>query len=479
MPDNMPISPAVLNNTTAAGRPAELAHQLPPDVAVVDPTRVVRPNQGQQADQNTQFEFSPNHPSVFRTFSEQLRQIPGLDQTLQKVMSDLFARTADLPGAAALPEALQRMSDAARMDKPAMLQNLLFQVQNSTKFSAPLFVALRGLSAHMADPAFDLRLADFLKTFNSVFSSHQTMRSLKTQLDTLVRQMGPFHGKKLQAAVEQLLPKSSPDYIPRNLGLIKEQILPLLSQYTVSTNDYGKTRDTITLLVHTLARMNLSSPEELTEKFNGLLDYLRYERTFPEETLQSLQQAFVQGMEQSAKKPENEFFDAFLYLLDRGAEKGADGAAVKGGTGGTMYHDIASSLLMDNSVYMPFLHAFLPVYYQGRSMFSEIWVEKEPHDGQAPGEEKASTVFVTFDIKNLGYFEMRIDLRGDKADVRLLCPAELEERGGDIRQSVAQIFSSNRLTAESVTLSAGGPPSVAKQIMKKIQEKRDAINVTV
>ena len=473
MPDNLHISPPITGSTTNKVTPSP---RDPQQIPVVDPGRVAPTNSNQQAEQNATFDFLLSRNSVYSTFIEQFRQTPALSQTLNKIMFDLFAQNDSLQQTAAVPTLMKQLASATEMDKTAILNNLLFQVQHQTKFSHPFFDAFRSLSKQFPHTDLDVHLASFLKAYDGVFSAPANMKSVTEQLNDLELYLPKFYGKKLQPLIDRLLPESSANNIQQNLVLLKQNIIPVLREYAALTKDSGKARDTISLLVHTLARLNTNSRENMVNKFSVLMDYCRYDLKLPPSKLNSLQELFAKCLMESSHEPENNFYDSFMSALSEGSKQNTSNLSQ------ALYKDVSTSLLMDNSVYMPFTHVFLPVYYQGQFMFSEVWIEKEPFEDEPSGQEageKSTNLYITFDIKNLGYFEVQVQINRLKTSVHISIPALLENKSKSIRDSVSQIFTQNGMNAEDIILTAGNQPQVPNMIMKKIRERKDAIDVSI
>lgn len=473
MPDNINISTPISGNTNVS-RPNQMPKE-PVQVNVINPSRVNQPNTNKQSDQNANPDLLFGRNSVFSTFLSQLRQVPALNQTLQKIMFELFVRKDGLQESA-LPQTLKQLALSAEMGKTDILQNLQFQSQNITKFSGPLFDELRNLGTQDADGGFKAHLAKFLKTYDAVFSSPETMKEINSQLDLLQSRLPKYYGRKLQTLTDELLDSRTPQSIEHNLTVLKEKILPFLAGYAAATKDTGEARDTINLLVHTLARVNAGSREELVQDFVELLDYCRYNLHLSADQYNRLQGLFAGKLTSFGELQGNGFFDSLMKTLSEGSKQSTSNLSQ------SLYKDTCSALLLDNSVYMPFTHFFLPISYQGRSMFTDLWIEKDSGNGRPAkqeGEEKPAHVYLTFTVQNLGYFEMMIELRKSKLSVQLNCPSALKTEDNEIYRNLTEIFSNNGLPVDKITLTNGNAPEVPERILKKVYEWRDMIDVSV
>jgi hypothetical protein len=132
---------------------------------------------------------------------------------------------------------------------------------------------------------------------------------------------------------------------------------------------------------------------------------------------------------------------------------------------------------------MPYTHLFLPVNYQGQFMFAEVWIEKEDRNSNPaepiPAAQKPTKLLLNFEIKGLGYFEASIELLQAKASVSLSCPSSLAEKSREISSKIADIFTQNGMTADTVLVQPGGDSLNTQKITKKIQERKSGIDVSV
>lgn len=477
MPDNITSSTPITGSTSSI-RPNQMPKE-PPQVKVIDPSRVTKPNAGQQTEQNSGSELSLNRTSVFNTYIRQLRLLPALNETLQKMMFDLFARKDALQNIPGVTELMKRLSTATKMERSEILQNLMYQNQNQTKFSGPVFSALRSLAYKYPDSDLDLYLAGFLKAYDGVLSQADTMKALVGQLNYLVGHMPRFYSRQLQPLVDELLPGKNEENIQHNLKLMKESIVPMLSMYASKTKDTGAVRNEITLFIHTLARLNTSSRANLEDTLKNLLDYCRFELHVPSKVTDWIGEMVEKKLADTLEAPDNPFFKTLTQVLSEGTVKG-DSLE-----NSSLYKSVVDRLVMDNSVYMPFTHLFLPVQYYGQWMFSEIWIEKDRHNEKSYGDgtdQKPVRLFISFDIKELGYFEVFIELLHAKATVELNYPAALKKSREDIQNTITKILTQNGMSAESVKLSAvadNTAPQIPGRIMQTMYEWRNAIDVSV
>lgn len=473
MPDNLRITTPVSSNE-AINR-TQPSHQGQP-AAPVDPSRVTLPSTEKQTGQSAEFEFLLSQNSVFSRFIEQLGQTPELSQTMLKVMFDLFSKTGDPQSASAASPVMRRLAEAMQMDKPGMLDTLLFQIKNQTKFYGRFFDVMREISNRFPGSSFDTHLAEFLKAYDGYFSIGDTTAAIEKELGRIAKQIPRPYSTELQSLAAGLKTERPVDSLPANLILLKEKIIPMLSRYVYTTNDFGASRDSITLLLHDISRLNTSSQGTLSEKLASLLDYCRYELNFSPSRIESLKNLFQNQMAVQEQKPENTFFESLLTFLSDGTKQSGSSLSQ------SLFRDTANALLLDQSVYMPFTHLVLPAAYNGKFLFSELWIEKD--EEHAPGrqlqaKDRPLHLYLKFEIKSLGSFAAEISLSGRAAGIKLSCPAALEKNSAQISSQISNIFSANGFTPEAVTLVPENSIAVEQQVMKKVYERKSGIDVTV
>ena len=71
------------------------------------------------------------------------------------------------------------------------------------------------------------------------------------------------------------------------------------------------------------------------------------------------------------------------------------------------FRQILQALLINESVYMPLNHIILPMDWNGKLLFSELWVDPDAEDNlHKGGSQKDNTMRFLFkvDIQGLGFF---------------------------------------------------------------------------
>lgn len=414
--------------------------------------------------------------SVFQTFANRITETPDLSQTLQKLLLGVLtsenAEAAGVTENGGVPVLLHELAQKLNMSESDILQNILFQKDQSTGFSSGLFDVLRDITQTDTSAETTTYIGRFLKALDSFNNSGRTMDSIMTQLNNILDRMPRTYAENIKTAMGELIMEPNEQGLESNLQVLKETILPMLGKYVSTTNDLGAVRDRIQMLTQDLSRLNLSGKEELAERFTELLDYAKYNLNLPSDKLASLKQLYAQVTERR-DNPRNEFIDSLAKALTS-----KEGLST---TSQSMVNDTINSLLLNRSVYMPFNHILLPFMLDGNFMFTEMWVEKDGKNAASGTADDSALkrVYLNFDIQGLGKFQAAIGLSGDNViDCLVNYPESIADSSEDIETDLAKIFTNNGFTVNSVKSSVDSFKTEL-EILHKIQEGRSSVDVTV
>lgn len=475
MQDNIRVTtPIQTNDAGLRIRPSKESPILNP----IDPTRVT-PQNGSENSQNAKndgnFNMLLNHNSVFNRFIQQLAQTPGLSQTLKKIMFDAMVLGEKGTKLVGVDNLLAEMAQKLKMNPQQMVDALTYQSENQTKFTGQMFDMWREiLSNNASNKEFQTLLGHFLKSYNGYFSTMDTLKAIIQNLKNIGSFMPTKYASQLEELTNQLMSTQPSASLDINLSTLKNQIIPFLSRYISDTNDFGKVRDTITLLINNIARLNTSSKEDIINKFVDLLDFCKYHFDLPDSKIDMFKGIFAQRLS-DPQQDKNEMFEMLAKILSEGSGKD------QSTTSRTMYKDITNALLMDNSVFMPLSHVFLPLNFNGQFMFSELWIDKDAEGTNAQTGERISgtKLFVTFDIKGLGYFEATVWISDLKAEIEISYPSTIENKDKEIRNTVSKIFSNNGISLSNLILAKGQPPKRLQDVFHNLYERRNGIDVSI
>lgn len=475
MADNLRITtPLTPNENLNKLRTSKEADPL----VTIDPNRIIKKDANTQNANRNSMDFAFNSNSVFQTFMQRMQQTPALSQTLQKLLSGAMLPQGEQAGAIgdnnSIEALLSKLASEIKMDESQILSNILFQQQHSTTFNSDLFKVLRNISGNAeSTPEIKDFLGRFLKAYDGYFSSSETLSGIINQLKNMIQYIPKSYSDEIQAQLNNMLPTSNQEGMETNLKTLKESIIPLLGKYVIVSNEMGQLREKIALLVHDISRLNVSTKAEVSERFSELMDFCRFSLNISQDQLSELKKLFMSEM-MSAEKPKNAFVDSLMdVLMNNSPDKLSK-------TGQAMLRETITTLLLDQSAYMPFNHIFLPIHYNGKFMFSEIWVEKDGAKGSDDEREPngAKRLYLSFDIQGLGKFKAAIGIIGENVECQINFPDILKDRSNDILGSISNIFENNGFKVKKVSYM---PETfqVETEVFRKIYDRRSSVDVTV
>ena len=159
--------------------------------------------------------------------------------------------------------------------------------------------------------------------------------------------------------------------------------------------------------------------------------------------------------------------------------------AMRGGVNAdaqAQFQSLVSSMLVNESVYMTVNHYILPLVWNGRMMYSEMWVDPDADrdDSQPFGQEDGERTLrflLKADIQSLGLFDIVVASRGNTVDLAVRCPDTVAPFCDRIRGALTAILADNGLNPNSVEVEKMVRPLTVSEIFPKIFDGKDSINV--
>ena len=143
------------------------------------------------------------------------------------------------------------------------------------------------------------------------------------------------------------------------------------------------------------------------------------------------------------------------------------------------FMNVMKAMLVNESVYMPVMHAMLPVILDGTPMFSEIWVDPDEESGNPGSAERGVKLLIKFDLKDVGFFDMMMYYEKGKMDMLIHYPKELAEHESEIRDGIRNIMKKNHMELEYLAVEQSEQSIPVSAAFPKIFERRNSINVTI
>ncbi len=461
---NLPQS-GLENNTTPRTNPVTVNDANIQNI--VDPSKVVKPD-GQRTNQDRN--LGANYESNFQSFVATLRNHPELAETLKMMYFQMGSMVSSGIGENFAQE-IAKFLEMTRMTPEEMVQFLKEQAGQNNKFSSDIFQTLRNVLQTTKSVELKTSILNFLKTYNDVSTSGNTLNNIATILKSMSRYMPQSYRQGLLDAAAKLQQAKQFGSTDENIATLKREILPFLSAYTHRTHDMGRVRDFITLLTLNTARYENGTMEKFLGDFQRMASFQDFQRIFGDD----LQKVFDAFLKELITSKGNSFADSMVNNMQH-ALKGEGGYEVK-----TVFQNIMQSILINESVYMPLQHFILPAELFGNQMFSEMWVDPdcEQRGGGFDEKEKVQKLLIKFDIKDVGFFDLILLHQRDKIEMQLRYPEKFQAMEREIRKGVTQLVEKNGMTCQRLLLAKATEPVSLSEVFPQIYERKNAINVKV
>lgn len=446
----------------------------------VDPSRVTRsdnrPDPSHDQGGNLEFHYKSN----FNAFVQLMRNAP---QLLDQLGDLLFAGFGGADGvmeafgeaSPAFQEALLELMELAKLlpgDMPASIKE---QVSSASRFQGGLFTLLRHAANSTDSPTVKADILNFIRHYNKMSSSPHLLARIRTTLDAIKGQMYQNGRQQLDETLKDMNWDAKPGEIWQNASILKEQTLPYLSAYISSTRDMGQIRSDISWLSVLISHYEKGSMEEVVRLFDKMSVYPDVKRFLGSLSDEQLKEA-LRNMDFETEAGKTGWTEKFSALLKEGASGGA------GLERRAAFLDMIHSLVLNESVHLPLLHLLFPMNLDGRVMTTEMWIDPDQEGGRqgADGQrEPVQKLFIKFDIRNLGLFDLVLIRRDQELSIQLRYPDRLGSFEEEIRNELNQIMGRNGYRVNQVVLEKGKEPLNVLEVFPEIYERKRSVNVRV
>ncbi|MCI9155657.1 MAG: hypothetical protein HFF44_01805 [Lawsonibacter sp.] len=453
--------------------PSDTRIQNAPDLnrVVRSDNRTERQDTGDAAGGNQALRYDSN----FAAFLQRMMNTPGAAES----MSKLFAIYEGLVVSSGIEEGtasdMGALLNMLKMDESQLGKFLQSQLSTGTRFGGALFAILRDAYASSNSESTRGNILQFLKRYSDYSSTSHIQGNLIRGLTRLTRAIPASYGSQLLPMVSELEGLFNEGRRAGALRLLQGTILPFLSAYTSKTNDMGLSRTLISMLALDVSRLENGSVEGLLQAFHqlnsspGLKDRLG---GLSDEALMRLvnNNSFARAADG----------DHFAAQLAQAAQK-----ALQGGAGNEVqeaFRNIVSAFLVNESVHMPLNHILLPLEWDGKMAFSEMWVDPDAEENLKrgrSGQDNTLRFLFKIDIQGLGFFDMVLTCQSEKVDIQLFCPEKVAPFSQMVQGELSQILTDNGLTAGAVQVQQMDRPLTISGVFPRIFEGENSINVKV
>ena len=443
-----------------------------------DPTRVGRPDNrteqqdtGDAAGGNQALRYDSN----FASFLQRLMNTPGMSQSLATLLSFYEGTVVSSGIEEGLAAEMGALLNMLKMDEGQLSKFLASQLANGNRFSGALFNVLREAYSSGGSESVRSSILQFLKKYSDYSSTSHIQGNLIRGLTRLTRAIPASYGSQLLPMVAQLEEKLNAGDRQGALKLLQGTILPFLSAYTSKTNDMGLSRTLISMLALDISRYENGSEESLLQAFhqlNGSPGLRAKLGGLSDEGLLRLLNSTS-----FAKASEGDQFAAQLTKAAHSALRSGAASEVQ-----EAFRNIVSAFLVNESVHMPLNHILLPMEWDGKMAFSEMWVDPDAEENMKRGRgDRDNTLRFLFkiDIQGLGFFDMVLTSYQDRVDVQIFCPERVAPFSRLMQGELSRILTENGLTDSGIQVQKMDRPLTISGVFPRIFEGENSINVKI
>jgi hypothetical protein len=456
-------------SVTTAPRPNDTQIQNIPD-----PSRVGRPDgKGEQQAANTPLDSNvPRYDSNLQAFFQRLLQAQELPELLSKSLL-LMRGVATTPGLQqGIAQEIAQLLDLFRLDAQGFQNFFMEQVHGSNRFSGALFSLLR--QAYAALPGEHVRqsILEFAQRYSDYSSTAHIGKSMVSLLD----QMQDYLPKSWQGRLNELLAQLENGLASgtraENLKLLQGEIIPYLGSYVERTHNLGTLRDMLNLLILNVARYENGAEGPLLQSFRqmeGYGDLLKGLNQLDDKAILKLLQE-----NDFTRAAGSRFADALSTAAAR-ALQGTYGPDVR-----DAFVEIIRSLLVQESVYLSLNHMLFPVEWNGRMMYSELWVDPDAEEESGKKKENGKIQFLfKMDLESLGFLEISLAARQEQVEMRVYGPETVSNHSALIAEDLREILAAHGFNGKDVRVSKLEKPLALTEVFPNLFEGKQGVNVKV
>ncbi|MBQ4347472.1 MAG: hypothetical protein IJC39_03390 [Firmicutes bacterium] len=458
---NLPVSP---DNTQIKNIP--------------DVNRVGRADGKTEQKENDLFGRSSDirYDSNFQTFIQRLRESPSLAQSLSQIFAGKNGTVVLSGMSEGLALEMSKMMQMLQMDSKELLNFLSGQFKAGSRFGGALFALLRNAYARASSSGARADILQFLKVYTDFSSTAHLEGNIMRNLQGMADSMPASWADKLLELMAQLKNNMAAEDRTGSLNLLKQEIFPHMSSYVSQTHDMGLPRQLLGLLTLDLSRYENGTQENLIEAFHRLTSG---HGTLKDQLGGISDEALLTLLSRNSFDKEsaaNVFADHLASAASHALSGKGDAATQQA------FQQLVAAMLINESVYMPVNHFLLPIEFNGKFLFSELWVDPNAEDEEKEAKDRIqNTVKVLFkmDIQGLGMFDVLLTSRSREVNLNISCPDRVSVFSKQIEQALSQILENNGLTPASVTVRKMERPLTLTEVFPQIFERKNNINVKV
>ncbi len=370
---------------------------------------------------------------------------------------------------------MAKLLEMLRMDEMQLLDFLTGQLKAGTRFGGKLFDVLRSAYARAGSESLQKDILQFLKSYADFSSTAHLEKSMMQILGRMTDAMPARWTEQLRDMMAQLENSFAAGDRRGSLQLLQKGIYAYMSRYVEQTHDVGLPRQLATLLALNIARYENGSPERMQEYFHQLRGYGTLKNQ-----LGMMDDEMLMKLLEQPRVDENSSATRFAQTLAEAASRALRGEGSQQVQQG--FQNLMAAMLINESVYMPINHYLLPLEWDGRMLFSEMWVDPDAEknaEGAGGGAQDGNVVRILLkvDVQSVGLFDIVLTSQKENVDIQIACPAAVVPVSKQIEQAVTQILTRNELKPLRVAVRKMEHPVALTDVFPKIFQGRNSVNV--
>ncbi len=438
---------------------------------VVDPNRVTRPDGKTEQQTAGDAANAARYESNFMSFIQRLRNSPELAPAFMQVMQGqgLQVNSGIREGFAV---ELAQFMEFLQMDEAKLLQFLQEQLKGSARFSGPLFQMLRTAYSNSRSGMLQNDILQFLRKYSDFASTGHLEGKMLNNIEEMTHSLPSRWAEQLQNVLSKLQNGMAAGDREGSLQLLRDGVFPLVAKYVSLTHDHGRARGLLSMLALDVARYENGTPEGLLLSMRHLASSGALPSGLAGLSDDELMKLLL---DTNFFKAQGDNFADRLAQLANHALRGEGGVDQQ-----EAFRNILSSILINESVYMPLNHIMLPMEWNDRLMFSEIWVdpdeEKDNKNGSGPAPLK---MLIKMDVEGIGSFDLMLGVQDKDVNLQLSCPPSVADLTGKMSDTMSGILERNGYKPNLISVTAMQRPVAISEVFPKIFERKTGVNVRI
>ena len=411
--------------------------------------------------------------SNYETFVQRLREAPNLAESLSRLFGGREGTVVLSGMSEGIAQEMSQIMQMMHMTPDQLLAFLKGQLKNGSRLGGPLFALLRGAYANAASASVQEDILQFVKAYMDNASSGHVEKNIMRALRNMAGSMPASWAQALNDLLEQMEQDMAAGDREAVLQTLRQKVFPHMSDYVGRTHDLGTPREQLSMLMLDMVRYENGSQENLLEAFRRLVSY----GTLRDQLGGISDEMLLQLLQENAfdpNDPSNLFADSLTNAASR-AISGEGDANIQG-----IFRQLMAAMLINESVYMPVNHFILPLEWNGKFLFSELWVDPDAGQADENGrKKKCAKLLFKIDVQPLGAFDVLLVSVEKEVAMNIFAPEKIMPFSGRIEQALGQILERNGLKNGGVSVIKMQRPLTLTEVFPQIFERKNSVNVKV